>query len=208
MSRPSGSASGSAAPSRPRRADAERNIEAILAATADLLASGRDTNMSAIASAAGVGRVTLYGHFGSRREVLEALLERAVASAADALGAQLTDDTLAPREALRALLRSSWQILDRHRSLYAAVSVELPAPVVRAHHDVVMAPVERLLARGRDHGDFRSDVPLSWLVATLYSLLHLAAEELNAGRLEADRVGDVLESTVIQALSPPTDASR
>jgi hypothetical protein len=62
-------------------------------------------------------------------------------------------------DALSRLIRSSWRIVDRHRSLLAATHRDLPAARIRQHHDQVMARVERLIARGQDEGDFRTDLP-------------------------------------------------
>ena len=56
-----------AKPRRPKRSDALRNIEAILEAATTCLARDPDASVNSIAQAAGVGRVTLYGHFESRR---------------------------------------------------------------------------------------------------------------------------------------------
>ena len=47
-----------------------------------------------------------------------------------------------------------------------------------------MARVEGFIARGQDGGDFRTDLPHPWLMATFYSLMHGAAEEVDTGRLE------------------------
>lgn len=46
-----------------RRADAERNIARIVSAARTLLSSDPNATTDDIAQAAGVGRMTLYGHF-------------------------------------------------------------------------------------------------------------------------------------------------
>ena len=74
--------------SQPRRADAKRNVAAILAAAAECLARNPDTSMGEIAAAAGVGRMTLYGHFKTRAELLNAV-EYLLVGLVDALGGQL-----------------------------------------------------------------------------------------------------------------------
>jgi TetR/AcrR family transcriptional regulator, mexCD-oprJ operon repressor len=196
-----------AAPWRPaerRRADAERSIAAIIDAGLACFAADPDVSMTAIARAAGVGRVTLYTHFPSREALLEAVLAHALAQA----NASLDDEPLdqgSARDALAELIRSSWQLLDHHRRLMAAALHLLgPAPL-RQHHDLAMARVERLITRGQDEGTFRTDLPRGWLVATFYSLLHTAAEEVNAGRLAPATAADTLEATLLAAFAAQAD---
>ena len=61
---------------RRRRSDAEENAERVLAAAADLLQSDPEASLEEIAAAAGVSRVTVYRHFGSRSEVVAAARRR------------------------------------------------------------------------------------------------------------------------------------
>ncbi|MDP3890630.1 MAG: TetR family transcriptional regulator, partial [Nocardioides sp.] len=65
-------------PSGPKRSDARRNIEAILEAATVCLARSPEANITTIAQAAGVGRVTLYGHFESRSALIAAVAARAL----------------------------------------------------------------------------------------------------------------------------------
>jgi Bacterial regulatory proteins, tetR family len=80
MNRAADPAAGAGGPP-PLRADAKRNVAAILAAATDRLAENPDTSMAEIAAAAGVGRMTLYGHFKTRTDLLDAVLARVVAEA-------------------------------------------------------------------------------------------------------------------------------
>jgi TetR/AcrR family transcriptional regulator, mexCD-oprJ operon repressor len=183
-----------------RRADAERNIAAILEAGLVCFSRNPDASVAEVARAAGVGRVTLYGHFPSRLELMDAVFARALAKANTVLDAEAIDHGSAS-EALSRLIRSSWPILAQHRGLLAAAQRDLPPARIRQHHDQAMARVERLLARGQDEGDFRTDLPRPWLVATFYSLMHTAAEEVDAGRLDPAQAGGVLVTTILAALA-------
>ena len=59
---------------RPKRADARRNYETVLAAAREAFAEGGEsTALEAIARRAGVGIGTLYRHFPNRQALLEAL---------------------------------------------------------------------------------------------------------------------------------------
>jgi TetR/AcrR family transcriptional regulator, mexCD-oprJ operon repressor len=185
-----------------RRADAERNIAAILDAGLACFSRSADASVAEVARAAGVGRVTLYGHFPSRQALTDAVLAHAIGKANTALDAVAVDHGPAA-EALARLVGSSWRIVDQHRTLLAAAQRDLPPARIRHHHDQAMARVERLIARGQAEGAFRADLPRSWLVATFYSLMHTAAEEVDAGRLDPAQAAGVLTATILAALAVP-----
>ena len=75
-------------PAPPRRADAERNRDKILAAARSAFADPEaDISMAEISRRAGVGMATLYRNFPGRRELLEALYtDEVTAGAADGTG--------------------------------------------------------------------------------------------------------------------------
>jgi AcrR family transcriptional regulator len=184
-----------------RRADAERNIAAILDAALACFAERPQASMADIARAARVGRVTLYAHFPSRAALLDAALERAIAEASTAIDAEVPDSDR-PDQALGALVRSSWRVLDRYRRLYQAAQRDLTPERLRKHHDAALDRVETLIAKGQNEGVFRTDLPRDWLVTTFYSLIHAAADDVNAGRLDAHDAARVLEATLLPALAP------
>jgi AcrR family transcriptional regulator len=186
------------ASARRRRADAERNITAILDAALTCLSHNTDASVAEIAQAAGVGRMTLYGHFSTRAELIDAVLARAVTTS-DASLAEVDLDGIPPDEALARLVRTSWRILHQFRALRAAAQRELDAERIRQHHDQALDRVWHLIERGRRDGMFRNDLPAPWLVAVFYSVLHTAADELTAGRLAASEAADVITKTLLGA---------
>ncbi len=158
--------------------------------------------MAVIARAANVGRVTLYAHFPSREVLLQAVLDLAITQAGTVIEAAAPNDGPAAA-ALSRLLRCSWHLLDRHRRLFEIAQRELGPVRLRQHHDKATTHVEKLLMRGQNEGVFRTDLSLSWLVTTVYSLLHAAAEDVNAGRLRRDNAPDVLQATLLATLASP-----
>jgi len=50
---------------------------------------------------------------------------------------------------------------------------------------------------------FRSDLPATWLVGVLLSVMHGAADEINAGQLVADDAAGLISATVLAAYTPP-----
>jgi AcrR family transcriptional regulator len=184
-----------------RRADARRNVAAILDAALLCLARDPDASVGDIAQAAGVGRVTLYGHFKSRADLIEAVLARTVTHADAALDG--TDTGGDPRAALVRLVTSSWQIVDQFRAVLTAAQRELPTGQIRAGHDKVLRRVHALVDRGQRSGAFRADLPAQWMVGVCYSVMHAAAEECAAGRLDAADAARVIAATLLAAFTPP-----
>jgi TetR/AcrR family transcriptional regulator, mexCD-oprJ operon repressor len=186
---------------RNRRADARRNITAILNAALDCLARDPQANIIDIAQAAGVGRVTLYGHFPTRGQLIEAAFVHALQQAEETLDAlDLSGD---PREALTLLATGSWQIMDRYRGALAAAQRELPLGRIRSHVDGPMERVSALISRGQEEGAFRQDLPTDWLVAMFYTVMHGAVSEIAAGRLLAEESAQVINATLLAAYTAP-----
>lgn len=186
---------------RERRADARRNIAAILDAALDCLARDPQANIVDIAQAAGVGRVTLYGHFPTRGQLIEAAFVHALRQAEETLDAvDLSGD---PCAALTRLASSSWQIMDRYRGALAAAQRELPLGRIRSHVDEPMVRVAALIKRGQREGVFRMDLPTDWLVAMFYTVMHGAVSEIAGGRLRGDDSARVINATLLAAYTPP-----
>jgi len=186
---------------RARRADARRNVEAILDAAVACLARDPDVSVVEIAAAAGVGRVTLYGHFKTRAELVDAALVRTIERADQIL--DTTDTTGDPVEALVRLVASSWQIVDQFRNVLLAAQRELPAERIRGVHDRVLRRIQSVVERGQRDGAFRTDLPKRWMVTTVISLMHAAAGDAAAGRVEVDQVPGLITATLLAAFTAP-----
>ncbi len=184
-----------------KRADALRSIEAIAQAAAECLGRNPEASLSEIARAAGVGRVTLYAHFASRAEVVDAAMSRAIDRGNEVLDTiDLTGD---PLLALARYIEAGWHLVDQARALLAAAQRELSAGRIRELHAGPAARVEALVARGRAEGAFRTDLPVAWMVNVLHAVMHSAADEIRAGRLTSDRAADHITATVLAAFTPP-----
>ncbi len=185
---------------RAQRADARRNVAAILDAATDCLARDPEVSIAGIAAAAGVGRITLYGHFKTRAELIGAVLVRTIARADAILGA--TDTGGDPSDALARLVAASWQIVDQFRNILLAAQRELPAERIRGVHDPILRRVQALIGRGQVAGAFRGDLPAQWLITTAFSLMHAAAEDAAAGRINADDAAGLITATLLAAFAP------
>jgi TetR/AcrR family transcriptional regulator, mexCD-oprJ operon repressor len=184
---------------RPKRADARRNIEAILDAATRCLAADPDCSVGEIAAAAGVGRVTLYGHFESRAALVDAVVTRAIADTDATLDAvDLTGD---PREALGRLIEATWQLTDRFGALVVAAERVLSPERMQQVHVGPMQRVDGLIARGQAAGVFRNDLPQDWLVATLHALVHAAAHATATGQLTTQQAPHFINAIAQAALT-------
>jgi TetR/AcrR family transcriptional repressor of mexCD-oprJ operon len=190
-------------PIRAQRADAARNRDAILDAALQSLGSNPHASMTDIAAAAGVGRVTVYGHFSSRDDLLEALIIRTVARAeAEFTGLDLTGP---PVEALELLLRRSWRIVDSIHGLLAAAEENFSNDKLLEHHEQPQARIVELLKRGQTDGAFRRDLDAAWLTSCITAIVHTAAGDLRRGRLAEEGADRVVTATVMSLVMPRAD---
>lgn len=183
------------------RSDSARNREKILDAALTCLMVDPNATMTTIARAAGVGRVTIYAHFETRRALVEALFARVVENADTALeSVDLHGD---PAQALDDLTRSSWPIVAELHSLLRSARDELGEDAVREHMERVLARVHGVIVRGQSSGTFRSDQSALWLTSCYLAVVHGAADEIRTGRLsEADASNwvPVTVATLVRAL--------
>ena len=184
---------------RAQRADARRNVERILDAAEACLARDPDASMADIAAAAGLGRVTVYGHFASRPALVEAVVRRVLAKADAALEAvDLTGDA-AP--AFTRLVQATWQVTMRSGRLLVAAERALPAETVReAHVGRLEERVRDFIATAQDQGAFRRDLSAAWLMTVFHAVLHAAANEIDHERLDPAEAPDMIARTMLSVL--------
>ncbi len=186
------------------RADARRNAAAILVAAQTCLARDPEATLTEIAQEAGVGRVTLHGHFATRAILVDEVFRQVHAEAEEILAQ--TDTTGDAVPALARLLTASWQVVHRFRSVMTAAERELPAETIREHHDKHLARTRTVVRRGRREGVFRTDLPEAWLVSVAYTVMHAAAADCAAGRLDAATGERAVVATVLAAFTSPGTA--
>ncbi|MFE5311306.1 TetR/AcrR family transcriptional regulator [Isoptericola sp. NPDC056605] len=184
---------------RAKRADAVRNVEAILAAATRVLATDPDASINEIAKAAGVGRVTLYGHFDSRATLVREVVDRAIAQTDEAMGRMdLGGD---PRDALGRMLEATWHLTHRFGALVVAGSQVLPPDEMRRAHEGPMTRARGVLERGRDIGEFRDDMPIDWQLSVIQAILHGASAAVHRGEITAEEAPALVRGTTLAALS-------
>ncbi|MEU0084680.1 TetR/AcrR family transcriptional regulator [Streptomyces sp. NPDC006274] len=183
-----------------RRSDAQQNVEKIIDAAVACLSRNPEASVSEIAQAAGVGRVTLYGHFPSRDVLIETALTGLIGRGEEVLAElDLAGD---PREALRSLIGSSWLLIAQSSALLEAAQAALPPGRLRELHAKPEHRVGDLIGRGQAEGVFRQDLPASWLASVLHHVIKGAAEDVAKGRLDRADAPRLITETVLAACRP------
>lgn len=162
-----------------------------------MLAQRPDSTMTEIADACDLGRATLYRHFSSREELVAAIQEQALDAAADALTAADLERGPAP-EALRRGIAALVGVGDRYRLLAHHAALD---PSLLQRRPAVVSGLLDLVARGRTNGEFRTDQPAAWIVASLASLLVLALREMAADRVEPDEAAARVAETLLGGIA-------
>jgi AcrR family transcriptional regulator len=178
-----------------RQLTAERNVEAILHATERLLRRGDQPSFTGIAAEAGLSRPTVYAHFDDRGQLLGALVESTVRQAMTAIAAAEPERGSA-MDALRRVIRTSWEQLARHEEIARRAAMGADSSVLhRAHREARMV-LGTLIRRGRQEGVFRSDLPVDWLVTCCLALIHAAAGPVLPDQGDPASMLDDLTTTV------------
>jgi AcrR family transcriptional regulator len=146
---------------RPKRADARRNYEKLLAAAREAFSEeGTSATLEDVARRAGVGIGTLYRHFPTRPDLLEAVYLDEVQAICDAAG-KYTD--LPPWEALTGWLREFVSFAATKRALAEEMFTYLDrdAGVFKSCATAIYGAGEGLLQRAQEAGEVRPDTDIS-----------------------------------------------
>jgi AcrR family transcriptional regulator len=160
----------------PRRVDAERNRERILAAARDAFADPEaDVSMAEISRRAGVGSATLYRNFANRHQLLEALYVDeidAVCEAAAAIGGD------SPGASLTAWLRRFYAYFTSKRLVAAELLKHSDAddPVFGAGYARVLDAGRPLLLAAQASGETRSALTLEQILDMVVAIAKIPGD--------------------------------
>jgi AcrR family transcriptional regulator len=162
---------------RPRRADARRNYDRVIAAAREAFARhGTATSLEEIARAAGVGIGTLYRHFPNRQALLEAVYVDEVESLCRSAGEL---DGLPPGEAFAAWVRRLVGYLATKQALVHELLeyVDRQAPLFTSCRNSLFASGEPLLARAQAAGAVRADTDLAEIIQLVGGIAKIPGAE-------------------------------
>ena len=157
------------------RKDAQRNRERILeVAKAAFTRSGADASLDEIAREAGVGPGTLYRHFPSRGELLEAVYRSEMEKLAAA--EQKFAQELPPIEALRAWLLLFVDYIAAKHLIAPALNALVgdPKKVFEASYTRMWDAIRALVKRAIKSGDIRKDLDPVDLLRALIGVANVA----------------------------------
>jgi AcrR family transcriptional regulator len=159
----------------PKRADARRNYDKVLAAAREAFAEGGEsTALEEIARRAGVGIGTLYRHFPNRQALLEAVyvgeVEEMCRSAAELEG-------MDPWEALNAWFERFIAYIGTKRALAAELLnyLDQDAPLFQLCRGSLFEAGEPLLTRAQQAGVVRSDVTIGEVIQMMVGISKIPA---------------------------------
>ena len=161
---------------RKQRADAQQNRVRILVVAKEAFAkSGAMASLDDIAKQAGVGPGTLYRHFPSRKDLLEAVYQ----AAAEKLATAATDfaATLPPVDALRAWMMMFVDYVAEKQIIAPALTalVDNPQKVYEASYGQIWDAVRGLVKRAVQSGDIREDLDAVDLLRALVGVASVGA---------------------------------
>jgi AcrR family transcriptional regulator len=174
-------------PERPKRADAARNYDRLLAAALEAFTSqGEDASLEGIARRAGVGIGTLYRNFPTRQALLETVYVDEVEGICRAVE---EFDGQPPWEALTGWLRRFADYATTKKALAGELMAYMDAgsDVFRQCRGAITAAGEPLLEAAQRSGDVRSDVAFMDVVRMVGGIATMA----NAEPGQVERILDV-----------------
>jgi TetR/AcrR family transcriptional regulator, mexCD-oprJ operon repressor len=173
----------------------DRVAETILDVAADLLASGGEPpSMAEIAAAAGVGRATLYRHFPTREQLMQALST----SARDVTAARLAEADLDAVPVPEAIARVA-RVIAAGASKYAALISRFGMSDYGGDAEQqIGAMIGRLLQRGLDDGTFRGDLTVDELGFLFGQLLQAAARMTAERRAGVEKAAALVTTVFLQ----------
>jgi len=188
---------------KPRR-DAQQNRERILEKAKEAFArGGADSSLDDIAKQAGVGPGTLYRHFPTRDELLEAVYRAEVEKLASA--ERQFGERLPPIEALRAWMLLFVDLIATKRIIAPALNrlAGGPSKVFEASHGRMSEAIRALVKRAIKSGDIRKDLDAMDLLRALVGVSYVATSP--EWQHSARRLVDILinGSRPSQALDVP-----
>ena len=168
---------------------AQRSRRALLDTAIELFLENPHTSLLDVAKHAQVGRATLYRHFGTREELIEAL-------AAESM--RVTDEILKPLddphrpaiEVLEAGIRALMPIADRFHFILAIWSLASPGEPAYELYQSQLDRLAELIERAKREGAINANLSTDWVVMLVDSISQIGWWSIRNGDLDAGQAAD------------------
>jgi len=172
---------------------AERRI---IEQAAGVLAEGRGRTMQEIADISGIGRTTLYRHFRTRDDLIQAIKRQAMEDACAAVFASRLDEGNA-EDALRRVIAGLISVGDRYRIL---AEERLSKEEMHGDKDDLAVELFALVERGQREGTFTSAMSSRWILTAMGHLVMAAIGQVQAGELARNHAATAVADTLLQGI--------
>jgi AcrR family transcriptional regulator len=187
---------------RPMRADARRNRDKIVQAAQEVFAErGAEGSLDEVARRAGVGPGTLYRHFPTREDLIDALMcDWATRVVADSQAA--VEDELPARETLTRWFAAMVAHLTLHRGAAARLSAAMDdaSSPIHGKCQLMSEANERVVARVAERGALRPDIEPRRVMRLLTGVATVA----DTADLPPEEIASMLDVLVDGILADPS----
>jgi AcrR family transcriptional regulator len=173
------------------RADAQRNYDRIVEVARDVFREkGYDASLDEVAKRAGVGPGTLYRHFPTRENLLDAMMKSWMEGVDEAAEKALATEG-SPRDLLVAWLRAYVNLISMHKGGPAKITsaLEDDASPIKSKCQTLTAATDKVVGRLADAGALRPGVD----AVTMCRLVGGVAVVGDQGNLDESAVLPLLE---------------
>ena len=173
--------------------------QALIDTAIQILAAQPGASLEEIARGAGVGRATLYRHFGSRDGLVRELALASIAETDEAMAR--IPSTGSATELLRASLEAIVPLGDRFHFLSQENQVMQDSEIA-PQIERQLQELAKLVAAVKAEGALAPDVPDAWAVAAIDALIYAAWSSVHGGWIARREAPGLVFRTILHGLGP------
>lgn len=170
----------------------------LLDVAAQVLVADPAASLTEVARAAGIGRTTLHKHYATRDDLIYAVAHRAIDLWEQAVGS--VADTDGPDGGLRALTEAMIPIGPQLGFLWRTPALDHVVEIGTRWREVEQRGLA-VLQRAKARGALSATVADWWLLQSFYSLIYVASESIQMGKLARNDAPDVVLTTYLHGLA-------
>lgn len=165
----------------------KKSTRALLDASFAVLLHNPHASLSEIANQAGVGRATLYRHYPTREQLIQALAVESLSIIGEALLPIRNNDSSGIR-ALHAMLEVLLPLAERYHFLQMIWTIAELDKEVWQHYESQMAWIAEWVTNGQINGEINQALDVSWVVSLMDSMLYSASWLMTHQGMKQDKM--------------------